>query len=78
MIALNGAPMKSLLPGHTCQTFIQLVQGTEQALPLYDPVHGIGPGEIVFRHMIVVQRGVLSRELPPPQLESCPILDGLQ
>jgi hypothetical protein len=30
---------------------IQLVQGTEQALPLYDPVHGSGPGEIVFRHM---------------------------
>ena len=27
---------------------IQLVQGTEQALPLYDPVHGSGPGEIVF------------------------------
>ena len=40
---------------------IQLVQGTEQALPLYDPVHGSGPGEIVFRHMSVVQRGVRSR-----------------
>ena len=42
---------------------IQLVQGTEQALPLYDPVHGSGPGEIVFlaalptamiRYMVVV------------------------
>jgi hypothetical protein len=27
-----------------------------------DPVHGSGPGEIVFRHMSVVQRGVRSRE----------------
>ena len=27
---------------------IQLVQDTEQALPLYDPVHGSGPGETVF------------------------------
>jgi hypothetical protein len=25
--------MKSLLPDHTCQTFIQLVQGTEQVVP---------------------------------------------
>ena len=45
---------------------IQLVQGTEQALPLYDPVdpvHGSVPGEIVFlavlptamiRYMVVV------------------------
>ena len=32
-----------------------------QALPLYDPVHGSGPGEMVFRHMSVVQRGVQSR-----------------
>ena len=42
--------MKSLLPGHRSQmpNLIQLVQGTEQALPLYDPVHGSGPGEIVF------------------------------
>jgi hypothetical protein len=40
---------------------IQLVQGTEQALPLYHPVHGSGPGEIVIRHMSVVQRGVRSR-----------------
>ena len=27
---------------------IQLVQDTEQALPLYDSVHGSGPGEVVF------------------------------
>jgi hypothetical protein len=27
-----------------------------------DPVHGSGPGEIVFRHMSVVQRGVRSRD----------------
>ena len=42
---------------------IQLVQGTKQALALYDPVHGSGPGEIVFlaalptamiRYMVVV------------------------
>jgi hypothetical protein len=26
-----------------------------------DPIHGSGPGEIVFRHMSVVQRGVQSR-----------------
>ena len=47
---------------------IQLVQGTEQALPLYDPVHGSGPGEIVFlavlptamiRYMVVVLARVL-------------------
>ena len=35
-----------------------------------DQIHGRGPGEIVFRHMSVVQRGVRSRELPPPQLET--------
>jgi hypothetical protein len=42
--------MKSLLNGHRSQmpNLIQLVQGTEQALPLYDQVHGSGPGEIVF------------------------------
>ena len=28
---------------------LQLVQGTEQALPLYDPVHGSGPGETHLR-----------------------------
>jgi hypothetical protein len=32
-----------------------------------DPVHGRGPGEIVFRHMSVVQRGVRSH--PPGELE---------
>ena len=72
--------MKSLLPSHTCQTF-QLVQGTEQVLPTCDdPVHGSGPGEIVFRHMSVVQRGVRSRELPPPQPEAAWVMshpDGL-
>jgi hypothetical protein len=34
-----------------------------------DPVHGSGPGEIVFRHMSGVQRGVRSL-LPPPQPET--------
>ena len=48
---------------------IQLVQGTEQAIPLYDPVHGSGPGEIVFRHMSVVQPW---RPIPvSPQLKLC-------
>jgi hypothetical protein len=32
------------------------------------PGRRYGPGEIVFRHMRVVQRGVRSRELPPPQI----------
>ena len=36
---------------------------------VYDPVHGSSPGEIVFRHMSVVQRGVRSL-LPPPQPET--------
>jgi hypothetical protein len=27
----------------------------------HDPIHGSGPGEVVFRHMSVVQRGVRSR-----------------
>ena len=49
--------MKSLLHGHRYQTLFSWfrVQNkpyhcmiTEQALPLYDPVHGSGPGEIVF------------------------------
>jgi hypothetical protein len=62
--------MKSLLHGHRYQTLFSWfrVQNkpyhcmiTEQALPLYDPVHGSGPGEMVFRHMSVVQRGVQSR-----------------
>jgi hypothetical protein len=35
-------------PWSQIPNLIQLVQGTEQALPLYDPVHGSGPGEIVF------------------------------
>jgi hypothetical protein len=39
-----------------------------------DPVHGSGPGEIVFRHMSVVQRGVRSRELPPPQPETASVM----
>jgi hypothetical protein len=49
------------------------VRGTEQVLPtamiryMVVVVYGSGPGEIVFRHMNVVQRGVGS-----------PILDGLQ
>src|SRR5271167_2811775 len=34
-----------------------------------DPVHGRVLA-IVFRHMSVVQRGVRSRELPPPQPET--------
>ena len=50
-----------ITPWSQIPNLIQLVQGTEQALPLYDPVHGSGPGEIVFRHMSVVQRGVQSR-----------------
>ena len=50
-----------ITPWSQMPNLIQLVQGTEQALPLYDPVHGSGPGEIVFRHMSVVQRGVQSR-----------------
>jgi hypothetical protein len=49
---------------------IQLVQGTEQALPLYDPVHGSGPGEIVFRHMSIVQRGARSRATNQVRLAS--------
>ena len=44
--------MKSLLPGHRHQT---LFSWFRVALPLYDPVHGSGPGEIVFRYMSVVQ-----------------------
>ena len=35
-------------PWSQMPNLIQLVQGTEQALPLYVPVHGSGPGEIVF------------------------------
>ena len=55
--------MKLLLHGHRYQTLFSWfrVQNkpyhcmiTEQALPLYDPVHGSGPGEMVFRHMSVV------------------------
>jgi hypothetical protein len=49
-----------ITPWSQMPNLIQLVQGTEQALPLYDPVHGSGPGE-VFHHMSVVQRGVRSR-----------------
>ena len=37
-----------ITPWSQIPNLIQLVQGTEQALPLYDPVHGSGPGEIVF------------------------------
>ena len=61
-------PVHGSSPGEThllwsSSNLIQLVQGTEQALPLYDPVHGSGPGEIVFlavlptamiRYMVVV------------------------
>ena len=52
-----------ITPWSQIPNLIQLVQGTEQALPLYDPVHGSGPGEIVFlavlptamiRYMVVV------------------------
>ena len=50
-----------ITPWSQIPNLIQLVQRTEQALPLYDPVHGSGPGEIVFRHMSVVQRGVQPR-----------------
>jgi hypothetical protein len=62
---------------------IQLVQGIEQVLPTEMIRYMVGgPGEIVFRHMSVVQRGVRSRELPPPQPETAwvmfPSLDGLQ
>ena len=46
-----------ITPWSQIPNLIQLVQGTEQALPLYDPVHGSGPGEIVFHHMSVAQRG---------------------
>jgi hypothetical protein len=35
-----------ITPSPHMPNLIQLVQGTEQALPLYDPVHGSGPGEI--------------------------------
>ena len=84
--------MKSLLPGHM-PNLSQLVQGTEQVLPTCDDsVHGSGPGEIVFRHMSVVQRGVRSREalfgrfgrcVTPDVLlwtpcEACLALTGLQ
>ena len=37
-----------ITPWSQMPNLIQLVQGTKQALPLYDPVHGSGPGEIVF------------------------------
>ena len=37
-----------ITPWSQIPNLIQLVQGTEQALPLYVPVHGSGPGEIVF------------------------------
>jgi hypothetical protein len=56
-MALDGAPMKSLLPGHTCLGSGYRTSPTN----CDDPVHGSGPGEIVFRHMSVVQRGVRSR-----------------
>jgi hypothetical protein len=42
--------MKSLLPDHTCQTFIQLVQGTEQVVPT-----------AMIRYMVVI----LASQLPP-------------
>ena len=67
LMALDGAPMKSLLPGHTCQTLFSWFRVQNKC---DDPVHGSGPGEIVFHHMSVVQRGVRSRELPPPQPET--------
>ena len=67
LMALDGAPMKSLLPGHTCQTLFSWFRDRTSPTNCDDPVHGSGPGEIVFRHMSVVQRGVRSRELPPPQ-----------
>jgi hypothetical protein len=41
-MALDGAPMKSLLPGHM-PNLIQLVQGTEQVLPT-----------AMIRYMVVV------------------------
>ena len=34
-----------ITPWSQMPNLIQLVQGTEQALPLYDPVHGSSPGE---------------------------------
>src|SRR5207344_2745870 len=64
-----------ITPWSQMPNLIQLAQGTEQALPLYDPVHGSGPGEIVFlavlptamiRYMVVV----LGDGLPPH--ERCP------
>ena len=42
LMALDGAPMKSLLPGHM-PNLIQLVQGTEQVLPT-----------AMIRYMVVV------------------------
>ena len=38
-----------ITPWSQIPNLIQLVQGTEQALPLYDPVHGSGPGETHLR-----------------------------
>ena len=67
-MALDGAPMKSLLPGRTCQTlfsWFRVQNNRTSPTNCDDPVHGSGPGEIVFRRMSVVQRGVRSRELPP-------------
>ena len=47
------APVKSLLPGHRCQTGSGYRTSPANC---NDPIRGSGPGEIVFRHMSVVQR----------------------
>src|SRR5271170_6853692 len=71
LMALDGNTHEVITPWSHMPNLIQLVQGTGQVLPTCDdPVHGRDPGEIVFRHMSVVQRGVRSRELPPPQPET--------
>ena len=64
-------PMEIITPSPHMSNLIQLVQGYRTSPTNCDDlVHGRGPGEIVFRHMSVVQRGVRSSELPPPQPET--------
>jgi hypothetical protein len=57
----NGAPMKSILPGQHAKPYSVGSGYRTSPTNCDDPVHGGGPGEIVFHHMSVVQRGVRCR-----------------
>jgi hypothetical protein len=48
-MALDGAPMKSLLPGHTCQTLFSWFRVQNKSYQHDDPVHGL---EVVIDSVI--------------------------